>query len=869
MAVEHLVDIYVVYALSFLALGLALYLSPRDDHETLPFARDLRLLAAFGLLHGLNELLVAWHLAHPGDHPSLHLLLAGVLIASYLPLLEFGRRTLHVATGRRLAFTPVAGVVTAGIVFFGLLAADPMDGMALAGRYFIGLPGALLTGYSFLRIGLRMRREREWHGLCLGLCSAGVGFLFYGLFAGLVVPAVAGLPVLLSEAGFIELTGGVPVQLLRTACAVVMAGGLVRVVSLANRCLHRREQEAVASLARLNADLEARVSERTAALQEVIDQLGAEVAERKKAEDSLTRALEELQAAKARQDELLEIAHYEQRRLATLLSAMNIGILFEDREGRVEFVNPAFLRLWAIPEKVDIIGMPAREVLEHSTHRFARPNIASRHVLQVLDANEISERFEIDLYDGRILTQLSYPVTASDGTILGRLWLYEDITHERQTAQQLLYLAEHDPLTGLYNRHRFQKDLEQRFNTARRAPIRFALYYFDLDEFKYINDTFGHSAGDTVLSRVASEVGRLVRSSEVFARLGGDEFAVLSILGENEQPEALSQRIISAVSSIPLRLRGTNIRLTTSVGVAIFPEHGSTAEELVAHADAAMYRAKEKGKNTWSLYDPDNDISESALQRMTMGRMIEWALQDDGLEIHYQGVYRPDGRLSHIEALMRIRGTEHPEHLIMPGQIIPVAERSGQIVEIDRAVIRRCIQDLAADPAMPPVAVNISGKSFDQASLPDYIGSLLQEYGVEPERLLVELTETEAVSDLDDAQRFIEAIRKIGCEVCMDDFGSGFSTFVYLKYLDVDILKIDGLFIRDLPTNNHNQTFVRAMLDITRGMNKKAVAEFVEDQATVEMLIGMGIDLLQGYHFGRPVPDYRLLLQEQPDSRTG
>ena len=167
---------------------------------------------------------------------------------------------------------------------------------------------------------------------------------------------------------------------------------------------------------------------------------------------------------------------------------------------------------------------------------------------------------------------------------------------------------------------------------------------------------------------------------------------------------------------------------------------------------------------------------------------------------------------------------------------------------------------------MPPLAVNISGKSFNEPSLPTYIRDVLEKHSVAPERLLLELTETEAVTDIEDAQRFIESIRKMGCQVCMDDFGSGFSTFVYLKHLDVDVLKIDGLFILDLPNNRDNQTFVRAMVDIARGMEKQTIAEFVEDGKTMEMLIELGIDLLQGYHFGRPIPNYQTLLTGELDT---
>jgi len=578
-----------------------------------------------------------------------------------------------------------------------------------------------------------------------------------------------------------------------------------------------------------------------------------DISQRKEQEKSLLKALGDLQVSERRQTELLAITRREQSRMAALLSGMSIGILFEDTNGRVEYVNPAFRRMWAIGEPVDLIGRPSREVLKHSTHRLARPDHASRHILHVLDTHEISERFEVDLYDGRVLTQLSYPVADPDGPVLGRLWIYEDITRERQTAQQLIYMAQHDALTGLYNRHRFQEHLDRMISSAQRNDSRFALLYFDLDEFKYINDTFGHRAGDTVLVRAAGEVSSLVRSGEVFARLGGDEFAVLAEIRHDDEPSQLAERIARAISAIPFRFRGSNLRLTASIGIAFFPEHGDNVEDLVAHADTAMYQAKSNGKNTWSLYDPSRNHSKAMMARMTWRGRIDQALREESLELHFQGIYSTaDGELSHVETLVRMRDPADGERLIMPGQFIPVAEKTGQILEIDRWVLRQSIGLLAKHPKLRALAVNISGRSFDEPGLPQYIQDLLQRHDVEPRRLIVELTETAAVSEMQDAQRFIEALHQTGCLIGLDDFGSGFSTFAYLKYLGVQILKIDGMFIRDLPNNRDNQAFVKAMIDVAKGLDKLTVAEFVEDAETLAMLREFGVDMAQGYHLDRP-----------------
>jgi len=573
------------------------------------------------------------------------------------------------------------------------------------------------------------------------------------------------------------------------------------------------------------------------------------------------KMLDELKYSESRQSELLALARREQSRMAALLSAMSIGILFEDRDGIVEYVNPAFMRMWAIDEEIDLTGQPTSRVLEQSTQRFSDPEHKSEHVLCLPESLEISERLEIELNDGRVLTQLSYPVSEGDGVTLGRLWVFEDVTNERRTAQQLVYLAEHDPLTGLYNRHRFQEHLEWMIRSAHRNNNRFAVLYFDLDDFKYINDTFGHRAGDTVLVRTAGEISSLVRSGELFARLGGDEFAVLTELGGSTKPEKLAERIAHTVSSIPFRFRGNNFRLTTSIGITVYPIHGDNGEDLIAHADTAMYQAKSAGKNTWAVYDPDRDRSHSMMARMTWVSRISQAIEQGLFELHFQGVYKTaDNSLSHLEALVRMKDPADPEKLIMPGQFIPIAEKSGHIIEIDRWVLRQSIATLAANSGLPALSVNVSGRSFDKPTLVPYIQALLEEYEVAPQRLIVELTETAAVSEMQDAQRFIESLQQTGCMVCLDDFGTGFSTFAYLKYLAVQVLKIDGMFIRDLPDHKDNQAVVKAMVDVAHGLDKLTVAEFVEDNETLDMLRALGVDMVQGYYLDRPSASHPTLV---------
>jgi EAL domain-containing protein (putative c-di-GMP-specific phosphodiesterase class I) len=248
------------------------------------------------------------------------------------------------------------------------------------------------------------------------------------------------------------------------------------------------------------------------------------------------------------------------------------------------------------------------------------------------------------------------------------------------------------------------------------------------------------------------------------------------------------------------------------------------------------------------------------VRRLSWNDRILHALENNLMDLQFQGVYLTSDRsLSHFEVLVRMRDEDDASVLLMPGQFIPVAEKSGKILDIDRWVLRESIQMLAEAPSIPALAVNISGRSFDEPTLPQFIAEQLKRCGVAPRRLMVELTETSAVSDLHDAQRFIEALHQTGCGVSLDDFGTGFSSFAYLKHLQVDSVKIDGLFIRNLPNEHDNQLFVKAMVTVARGLHKTTIAECVEDEETLVMLSGFGVDCVQGYYLERPGASHPLL----------
>ena len=590
----------------------------------------------------------------------------------------------------------------------------------------------------------------------------------------------------------------------------------------------------------------------------------------KEAEEKLRNTVLDLRLSENMQARYLDDSEQERARLVALLSAMNLGILFVGADGKVIYHNPTFTRMWAIDERQFLVGLHVTDVLAKSTNQLSRPDHFSRHLLSVMETREMSDSFEIQLTDGRLITELDYPVRDKDGRFIGHLWIYEDVTHERQTAEQLVYLAERDPLTGLFNRHRFQVELSRVMEESDRHKVQCAVMFFDLDEFKEINDNFGHRAGDALLMRVAGEVGALVRGNEVFARLGGDEFAILLSGVESGMAEILAERVVRAVGQIPLRYEGRNLRVTASLGIAFYPAQSENADDLVAKADTAMYQAKQAGKNTWRVFREDSQSAKMTMERLTWNERISRALEQGLLRLHFQGVYHTrDRQLSHYEALVRMVDEREPGTLIMPAGFISVAEKSGRIVEIDRWVVNEAIGMLAHNPDMPGIAINISARSFAEPGLPQYINERLQEHQVLPWRLMVELTETAAVSDMHDAQRLIEALRQMGCGVCLDDFGTGFSSFAYLKHLHADTIKIDGMFIRDLHLDTDNQVFVKAIVDIAQGMGKTVVAEYVENEKVFDMLSQFGVDMVQGYLLHMPSEHPQVATAATADSQAG
>lgn len=573
----------------------------------------------------------------------------------------------------------------------------------------------------------------------------------------------------------------------------------------------------------------------------------------KDTELNLRSTLMQLEGANILQASTAESLRAERSRLLSLLSAMNFGVVFIDSAQHIIYSNPAFAEMWSIPRDEPLLGDSLFDVLQKAEDAVAELETFSARLEELVADERAASDTELHLLSGRILRLQVCPVLDDNGNSLGSVLIHEDITLAREAQGQLAFLADRDPLTGLFNRRRFERELSERIEAAKRVREPVALFFLDLDEFKSVNDLFGHRMGDTVLLQLAGEIRSHLRKNEFFARIGGDEFALVVAGATDEVIKTLADRLMGVIGGHTVALGEVRLSLTASLGIAVYPEHAADPHELIAHADSAMYQAKDAGKNTWRVYRPDHTATLRQRSLVTWNDRLRKALRNDGFELHLQGVFNAKSReRTHAEALLRMR--DEAGKLLAPSQFIPFAEKSNLIIDIDRWMIDAVVRLLASDPGLAPVSVNVSGRSFDEPMMADFIADRLEEHEVAPSRLLVEITETAAIRDMRDAQRFIDRLHAVGCKVCLDDFGAGFSTFAYIKQLPVDVLKIDGMFIRNLSKSRDNQVFVKAMLDIARGFGKITIAESVEDEASLDFLAAAGVDMVQGYLLEMPHP---------------
>ena len=524
-----------------------------------------------------------------------------------------------------------------------------------------------------------------------------------------------------------------------------------------------------------------------------------------------------------------------------------------DSQGRFTYLNNGAL---------DIFGMQPRDLLGRCFFDFeARPShISNRRFLSTLRRhgevkNYITHLISTDGSDRwvGINARVSHDET---GQIVGIRGTARNVTEQHEAALQIEFLATHDPLTGLANRVSLQRTLEHALSQGDVG----AVLFIDIDHFKYVNDNFGHRSGDQlivgvsgVLKEAASEF-----NGQVF-RLGGDEYAVHLPDSLRGHAMKVAEGLLDALRHFRFQSLNQQQRvagLTASIGIALYPFHGSDVTGLLSNADIAMYQAKDGGRNRFVLYDQDAQGLRRTHHRVQWANKLRDVLDEDRLVLYSQPVVRmADMRTVHYEVLSRVR--DESGNMLLPSQFIEYAEALGMVQEIDLRVLGRVLEYVSAperkDEKMR-YSVNLSRVSISDPHWVRKFAKMIAATDCARNQLVFEITETAAMSDVDVTQQFIREVKQLGCRFALDDFGAGFSSFYYLKRFDADYLKIDGAFVRDLLTDEGNRIFVKALCEVAHGLKKQVIAEWVEDREVMKALTEIGTEYGQGYLFHRPAP---------------
>jgi len=548
------------------------------------------------------------------------------------------------------------------------------------------------------------------------------------------------------------------------------------------------------------------------------------------------------------------------------LESIGDGVITTDTDGRVNYLN-------AVAEKMTgwTNQLAQRQPLPKVMHLRAESGDAAVKIPMrawLRDDRKASlDRPAVLIQHGEATEaaiELSgSPIKNSQDEIIGSVMVFHDVTKLRALTMQLSHQATHDALTGLINRVEFDARVEQAIHSTSKSEKQHTLCYIDLDQFKVVNDTCGHPAGDDLLIQITRQLRSCLRESDVLARLGGDEFGILLLGCPLNEAERITEAMRESVESFRFRYDNKEFRIGTSIGVVPIADNQTTLTELMKAADLACYVAKGQGRNRVHISKPDDKEIAQHHGQMQWIQRIQHAVEQDEFVLYAQPIVPIEGELQqrkHAELLLRMvenKGTEK-EQIIRPAAFLPAAERYHLMPLIDRWVLDKALKKLASNDAymvrLATCTINLSGQSLTDLKLYDYILKLLKETEVDPRRICFEITESAVIANMDIAQQFVNGLRKIGCRFALDDFGSGLRTFDYLKQLNVDYVKLDGSLVRDVATSRVSQAMVHAVNYVAHVMGMKSIAEFVESDATLQTLRDLSVDYAQGYALGKPQP---------------
>ena len=567
---------------------------------------------------------------------------------------------------------------------------------------------------------------------------------------------------------------------------------------------------------------------------------------------------------------LVEEQLFQEKMLAQVtLASIGDGVITTDREGRVRFLNPIAEQLtgW---RSADALGRPLAEIYQLYDEETGAPFVSPvSKVMQRRRSDGGAQRNSapgvLRQADGGLVSVQDSvaPIRDASGIIIGLVLTFRDVTETRQLARELSFQASHDPLTGLANRTAFEQRIQGLLARPAGERGEHVLCYMDLDQFKVVNDTCGHAAGDELLRQLVRLFKSQVRSSDVLARLGGDEFGVLFLDCPLARAETIAEEIRELVDEFRFSWEGKTFGVGVSIGMVLIDDHAQSLGPLLSAADSACYAAKEAGRNRVHIYQADDAQLLERRGEMQWTQRLRRALDTDRMRLFVQPIVplcSDDPASERYEVLVRM--LDDDGSTIPPGAFMPAAERFHMASAVDRWVTGNflawvgdyCRRGDARGQARGHYSINLSAASLNEESFLDFILSALERYRAPAECLCFEITETAAIANLNQAMRFMERLKAAGCSFALDDFGSGLSSFGYLKTLPVDYLKIDGSFIRDLSQDPIARAMVVSINSIGHEMKLKTVAEFVEDAETLERLREIGVDFVQGYHLGRPRP---------------
>ncbi|MGZ5052646.1 MAG: bifunctional diguanylate cyclase/phosphodiesterase [Methylobacter sp.] len=539
--------------------------------------------------------------------------------------------------------------------------------------------------------------------------------------------------------------------------------------------------------------------------------------------------------------------------LQTVINTAPARIFWKDKSSRYLGCNPIFAKDAGEPSPEAIIGKTDFQLCWREQGALYQ---ADDQQVMTSGIPKLSFEEMQSTPDGRTiwLRTSKVPLRNPSHEIIGVLGMYEDITDQKQAVEHIHYLANFDPLTGLPNRVQLENHCQYAISRAKRSHRKLALMFLDLDNFKVINDTLGHSVGDMVLIELANRLRSVLREEDTVTRFGGDEFIILLPDVDVDGATRVAQKILSALVK-SYRVELNDLTLSASIGIALYPIDGDSLETLAKNADTAMYRAKLEGRQGFRFFTEEMEARSTRNLKLVNG--LRYALESNELELYYQPqVMISENRIIGAEALLRWHS--HELGAVSPAEFIPIAEESGLILPIGEWVLKTAIQQAKAwlDKGYPPIimAVNLSAVQFRQANLPDLVDRLLIEIGLPPEFLELELTEGVAMQNPQSASAIMRNLHQRGIRLSIDDFGTGYSSLSYLKQFQVYKLKIDQSFIRDINTDAEDRAIVNAIINMAKSLGLRTIAEGVETEGQQAFLREQGCDEMQGYLFSKPLP---------------